>query len=164
MKKLVSIVLMVSMLAGMLGMLAGCGGPQGTVEEGATVVTLYAQNFEQWNNEYLQKRVEEFNQILDDGIQLEVKFFTDSAYNDALMVARENGTGLDLYMISYGNLWSEVENGRCVPLNDLLEQECFDDLTDAGKNLVTYDDKYYAYPTLIEASALLYYRKENEQL
>lgn len=101
MKKLVSIVLTLSMLAGLLGMLAGCSGPKGTVEEGATVVTLYAQNFEQWNNEYLEKRVEEFNQILDDGIQLEVKFFTDSAYNDALMVARENGTGLDLYMISY---------------------------------------------------------------
>lgn len=160
MKKFISIVLILSMMAGLIGMLSGCGGPTGTVEEGATVVTLYAQNFEQWSNEYLEKRKEEFNQNLTDGIQLEVKFFTDSAYNDAITVARENKSGLDLYMISYGNLWSEVENGRCVPLNDLLEQSCFDDLTDAGKNLVTYNDKYYAYPTLIEASALLYYRKD----
>ena len=50
MKKLVSIVLVLTMLTGLLGMLSGCGGPKGTVEEGATVVTLYAQNFEQWNN------------------------------------------------------------------------------------------------------------------
>ena len=87
MKKFLSVVLVVAMLAGLLGVLTGCGGKTGTVEEGATVITLYAQSFEQWSNDYLQMRVEEFNQILDDGIQLEVKFFTDSAYNDALMVA-----------------------------------------------------------------------------
>lgn len=160
MKKLLSIVLVLSMVLGLVGMLSGCDGKTGTVEEGATVVTLYAQSFEQWSNDYLQKRVDEFNQIMDDGIQLEVKFFTDSAYNDAITVARENGSGLDLYMISYGNLWSEVENGRCVALNDLLDQSCFDDLKDAAKDLVVYDGKYYAYPTLIEASALLFYRKD----
>lgn len=160
MKKLISLVLLLSMLLGTAGILSGCNNAPKTVEEGATVITLYAQNFELWSNEYLQKRVDEFNQIMDDGIQLEVKFFTDSAYNDAITVARENGTGLDLYMVSYGNLWTDVEYGRCVPLNDLLDQACFDDLTDAAKELVVYDGKYYAYPTLIEASALLFYRKD----
>ncbi len=160
MKKLISGILVLAMLAGVVAMLSGCGGETGTVEEGATVVTLYAQSFEQWSNDYLQKRVDEFNQIMDDGIQLEVKFFTDSAYNDAITVARENNSGLDLYMISYGNLWSEIENGRCVALNDLLDQSCFDDLTDAATDLVKYGDTYYAYPTLIEASALLFYRKD----
>lgn len=160
MKKLISLLLVLTMVVGVAGMFAGCDGESATVEEGATVVTLYAQSFEQWSNDYLQKRVDEFNQIMDDGIQLEVKFFTDSAYNDAITVARENGSGLDLYMISYGNLWSEVENGRCVALDELLEQSCFDDLKDAAKNLVVYDGKHYAYPTLIEASALLFYRKD----
>lgn len=32
MKKLVSIVLVLTMLTGLLGMLSGCGGPKGTVE------------------------------------------------------------------------------------------------------------------------------------
>lgn len=160
MKKMISVILVLSVMAGLLGMLSGCSGNTGNVEEGATVVTLYAQSFEQWSNDYLQKRVDEFNRIMDDGIQLEVKFFTDSAYNDAITVARENKAGLDLYMISYGNLWNEVENGRCVALNDLLEPSCFDDLTDAAKNLVLYGGNYYAYPTLIEASALLFYRKD----
>lgn len=160
MKKLVSVILVLTLLASISVVFAGCNNTPSSVEEGATVVTLYAQSFEQWNNDYLQKRVDEFNQNLTDGIQLEVKFFTDSAYNDAITVARENKSGLDLYMISYGNLWSEIENGRCVPLNDLLDQSCFDDLIDAATDLVKYDDKYYAYPTLIEASALLFYRKD----
>ena len=148
MKKLISLLLVLTMALGVAGLFAGCDGDTAAVEEGATVVTLYAQSFEQWSNDYLQKRVDEFNQIMDDGIQLEVKFFTDSAYNDAITVARENGSGLDLYMISYGNLWSEVENGRCVALDDLLEQSCFDDLKDAAKDLVVYDGKHYAYPAL----------------
>lgn len=160
MKKLISVILALSIVLSLCAALSGCSGNTGYVEEGATVVTLYAQSFEQWSNDYLQKRVDEFNQIMDDGIQLEVKFFTDSAYNDAITVARENKTGLDLYMISYGNLWSEVENGRCIALDDLLETSAFEDLTDAANNLVVYNDKHYAYPTLIEASALLYYRKD----
>lgn len=159
MKKAISILLLICILMS-VALMGGCDSEPAAVEEGATVVTLYAQSFEQWSNDYLQKRVNEFNQNLTDGIQLEVKFFTDSAYNDAITVARENNSGLDLYMISYGNLWGDVQNGRCEPLNDLLDQSCFDDLTDAAKELVVYDGKYYAYPTLTEASALLFYRKD----
>lgn len=160
MKKTISILLLLAMLLGAVGVFSGCTPEQSYVEEGATVVTLYAQSFEQWSNDYLQKRVNEFNSNLTDGIQLEVKFFTDSAYNDAITVARENQSGLDLYMISYGNLWGDVQNGRCVPLDDLLDAAYLEDLTDAAKELVSYNGKYYAYPTLIEASALLFYRKD----
>ncbi len=159
MKKLISWILVLTMTAGVLFMFSGCG-PTGTVEEGATKVVLYARGFDQWANDYLQEQVDEFNKIMDDGIQLEVKFFTDSAYNDAITVARENGSGVDLYMISYGNLWSDVQNKFCVPLNDLLDQAYFDDLTDAARQLVVYDETYYAYPTLIEPSAMLFYRKD----
>ncbi len=159
MKKLISVILVLAMALGIMGAFAGCGEKK-AVEEGATTVTLYARSFDQWANDYLQEQVDEFNQIMDDGIQLEVKFFTDSAYNDAITVARENGSGVDLYMISYGNLWSDVQNQLCVPLNDLLDQAYFDDLTDAAEALVVYDDTYYAYPTLIEPSALLFYRKD----
>lgn len=160
MKKTISMILILSLLLGAAGVFSGCDSESATVEEGATVVTLYAQSFEQWSNDYLNKRVDEFNQNMNDGIQLEVKFFTDSAYNDAITVARENASGLDLYMISYGNLWGEVMNGRCEPLNELLDAACFEDLTDSAKELVMYGDKYYAYPTLTEASALLFYRKD----
>lgn len=159
MKKIVSLLLLLSMLTGLV-CLAGCSGTQQAVEEGATVVTLYAQSFEEWINEYLKKRVDEFNADLTDGIQLEVKFFPDDAFTDAIKVARENKSGLDLYMVSYGNLWSDVKNGLCLPLDDLLDQKYFDDLTDNANELVSYNGKHYAYPTLTEASALLFYRKD----
>lgn len=160
MKKRITWVMSIVMILGLAGTFAGCGGEKANVEKDATVVTLYAQSFEDWSNEHLQRRVDEFNAIMDDGIQLEVKFFTDSAYNDAITVARENKTGIDLYMISYGNLYSDKRNGLCVPLTDLLKAEHFEDLTDAAKELVIYDGEYWAYPTLIEPSALLFYRKD----
>ena len=53
MKKIVSLLLLLSMLTGLV-CLAGCSGTQQAVEEGATVVTLYAQSFEEWINEYLK--------------------------------------------------------------------------------------------------------------
>ncbi len=159
MKKFLSLILVLAMAVGIMSAFVGCGEEQ-AVEEGATKIVLYARGFDQWANDYLQEQVNEFNKIMDDGIQLEVKFFTDSAYNDAITVARENGSGVDLYMISYGNLWSDVQNELCVPLNELLDQAYFDDLTDAARDLVIYGDTYYAYPTLIEPSAMLFYRKD----
>jgi len=77
MKKAISILLLICILMS-VALMGGCDSEPAAVEEGATVVTLYAQSFEQWSNDYLQKRVNEFNQNLTDGIQLEVKFFTDS--------------------------------------------------------------------------------------
>ena len=62
---------------------------KGNVEEGATKITVYAREFEQWAKEHLQGLVDEFNTNLEDGIQVNVKFYTQDTYADALTVARE---------------------------------------------------------------------------
>lgn len=159
MKKLMAVFLSLAMACGIGFAFAGCSG--GNVEEGATVITMYLQDFEDWNNEYMEDTAEEFNSIMDDGIQLEVRFFTDDAYTDALKVARENGTAPDIFMTSYGNLYSDtIATGYAAPLNDLLDQTYFDDIVDDVKALVSYEGNYYAYPQLLEPSALLFYRKD----
>jgi ABC-type glycerol-3-phosphate transport system substrate-binding protein len=75
------------------------------IEEDATVVTFYAQDFEDWSNEHLVKMRKQFNAIKDDGLQLDIKMYQDEAYSDALTVARENNSAPDIFMVSYGNIY-----------------------------------------------------------
>lgn len=147
--------------------LAACGSGGGSnVEEGATEIVVYLQDFEAWENSHTETMIEEFNSILDDGIQLVPRFFQDDAYPDALSSARANNAAPDIFMCSYGNLYGTVvAHDYAAPLNGLMQQEYLDDINDTVKPMVTFKDnegadKIYAYPQLTEASALLFYRKD----
>ena len=144
-------------------LLSGCGGGGGggsKVEENATTITMYLRNFEDWSNEYMNKRVKEFNDNLEDGIQLVVKFFEDEAYTDAFKVAKENHQAPDIFMCSYGNIYHDiVETGDGIPLNGVIKQEYIDDISANIKPMVTYGGNVYGYPQLSEPSSIFFYRK-----
>ncbi|HEY5503822.1 MAG TPA: extracellular solute-binding protein, partial [Sedimentisphaerales bacterium] len=141
--------------------LVACGNTGPYVEPGATTITMYAQDFEDWSNAHLDAMVDDFNAIKDDGIQLEVKSFQDEAYTDALKAARENGSAPDIFMTSYGNIYSTaVKPGYAAPLNDLLDQAYYDDIVDSVKNMITFDGTYYSYPQLTEPATVFFYRKD----
>ena len=161
MKRIGAICLSAVMALGAAALLAGCGGKSGTVEEGATVITMYCQDFEDWNNSWMDSMKDSFNSNLEDGIQLDIKYFQDEAYTDALKVARENNTAPDIFMTSYGNLYNDsIKTGYAAPLNELLDAKYFDDLLDNVKPMVSFQDQYYAYPQLMEPSTLFFYRKD----
>jgi len=131
------------------------------VEPGATTITMYAQDFQDWENAHIAEMVDDFNAIKDDGIQLEVKSFQDEAYTDALKAARENGSAPDIFMCSYGNLYSTaIKPGYAAPLNDLLDQAYYDDIVDSVKSMITFDGNYYSYPQLTEPATVFFYRKD----
>lgn len=136
------------------------GGEEIYVEEGATKVKVYAREFEQWAKNHLSKLVNEFNKDLTDGIQVEVQFYTQDAYSDALTVARENGKAPDLYMTTYGELYTNVQNNYCASLDDYLSDAAVDDILDTCKEMVTYNDSIYAYPWNMEPGSLFFYRKD----
>lgn len=139
--------------------LIGCGNGE-NYEEGATEITIYLQDFEEWINEHMKTVINEFNSIMDDGIQLVPRFFQDDAYPDALSSARENNAAPDIFMCSYGNLYGTVvSKNHAASLNSLLKQEYLDDIVDSVKPMVTFGDNVYAYPQLTEPSAMLFYRK-----
>ena len=142
-------------------MLASCGGGGGDPKEsGATIITMYLRNFEDWSNEYMNKRVKEFNSNLNDGIQLVVKFFEDEAYTDAFKVAKENHSAPDIFVCSYGNIYHDiVETGDGIPLETVIKQEYIDDISANIKPMVTYDGHLYGYPQLSEPSSIFFYRK-----
>lgn len=160
MKKFLSLVLCAVML---LSVLAGCDtGPdlEDTFPDDDRIkLTFYAREFEEWANSHVKDLVDRFNNDQDD-IYVSVKFFTGDTYSDALTVARENGKAPDVYMLEYGSLFTHAKNGYAAPLNDLLPQEALDDLLDNVKEMVTYKDKVYAYPWVLEPATLLFYRKD----
>lgn len=144
--------------------LSACGGNKESeviyVEEGATKITVYAREFEQWARDHLESLVNEFNKDLTDGIQVNVKFYTQDTYADALTVARENGKAPDLYMTTYGELYTNIQNKNATDISSYLSEAAKEDILDTALELVTYDDKVYAYPWNLEPGTLLFYRKD----
>jgi len=156
MKKLLKI-LLPTLIA--IPVLVGCGGNKGE-EEGATIVNMYLRDFEDWSNSYMQKRVDEFNSNMSDGIQLRVKFFEGEAYTDAYKVAKEAKQAPEIFMCSYGNIFNDlVETGDAVALDGLIEQKYLDDIADNVKPMVTYRNKIWSYPQLTEPASIFFYRK-----
>lgn len=137
----------------------GCGAKD-DIEPGATVVTVWLRDFEDWSNGVLKGVMDDFNKDKTDGLHIVYRFITDDSFGDALAAAQDNNAAPDIYQVSYTNLYSEVRNQTVLPLNELLPESAFADLKDSAKELVTYDNKYYAYPQLTEPSAVMYYRKD----
>lgn len=129
-------------------------------EEGATKVTMWVNDFEEWNNQLNIKQRMDFNDILDDGIQLEQVYIEGTSFEDLIRTARETNNEPDIYMVSYGNLYKEIQNGYVADLTELLEPSAFLDLQESVIPGVRYDNKFYAYPILTEPSSLLFYRKD----
>ena len=161
MKKLVSTLLTLIMSITVVATAVGCGPSEGDpVEAGATVITMYAYNFEEYQTTWYETQKKAFNSIMDDGLQLEVKYFDKNAYASALQVARENDQEPDIFWCAYGNLNNlVVKYDYAVDLQDYMPQECFDDLVDNLKAAVTYNGEIIAYPQYAEPSMMFFYRK-----
>lgn len=165
MKKKVAFLLALIMILSTCLSLTACQ-PGGTSsnknwEEGAVEVVMYAQDFEDYINNWMSEMADEFNKDMTDGINLTIKFFEDSSYFTAYEAARENGTVPDIFMVNYGNLYTRgILSGYATPLNDLIDPKYFDDIKDNVKDMMVYDGVYYSYPQLVEPSTMFFYRKD----
>ena len=142
------------------GTAAACGGNDDGPEEGATVVTVWLRDFEDWSNEVMTSIMDDFNKDKTDMLHISYRFISEDGFGDALAAAQDNGTAPDIYQVSYTNLYSEVRGNTILALDDLLPASSFEDLKDTAKELVVYDGHYYAYPQLTEPGAVMYYRKD----
>ncbi len=133
-------------------------------ESGATEVVMWIHDFEDWNNMLNFEQRKDFNDNLDDGIQLEQVLVDTDNFEDLIRSARETGNVPDIYMVSYGNLYKDVQNGYVTDLTSYFPQTAWDDLYSTAEYGIKYDGKYYAYPILMEPSTLLMYRKDLLQL
>lgn len=162
MKKWIALVLVLVMVLSACLALIGCQpAEKPNWEEGAVEVVMYAEDFEDYINNWMTDMANEFNKDMTDGINLTIKFFEDSNYYTAYEAARENGTVPDIFMVNYGNIYSRgIQSGYATPLNDLIDQKYFDDIKDNVKDMLIYDGVYYSYPQLVEPSSMFFYRKD----
>jgi multiple sugar transport system substrate-binding protein len=130
------------------------------VEKDATEVSLWVNDFEEWNNQINIKQRMDFNDIEDDGIQLNQNLIEVNSFEDLIRSARETNNVPDIYMVSYGNIYKEVQNGNIVDLTDYFSTDVWNDVLPIAKEAVSYDSKQYAFPILMEPSSLLFYRKD----
>ena len=148
--------------------LAGCVGPSDyPVEEGATVLKLWAHSFEDWADNLLTEQVKEFNSILDDGIQIDLKFYgDDNAYDTAIAAGFENDSVADIFMAQYDRIYTYLKAGYIAPVGDYLTEEEQNDFFDTAREEVTYIDpddgqeKLYACPWYLEPAMMFFYRKD----
>lgn len=169
MKKMTSFICILLMLAMVLPIFSGCdGGPgQQAEEEGATKIKLWARSFEDWADNLLQEQVDEFNQNMEDGIQIVLQFYgDDNTFDTAIAAGFENDTVADIFMAQYDRIYTYLKAGYIAPVGDYLTEEEQAGYIEAVREYVTYKDpadqteKMYAMPWYLEPSMMLFYNKE----
>ncbi|OMF22898.1 ABC transporter substrate-binding protein [Paenibacillus sp. FSL H8-0548] len=136
-------------------------GNDNTGEKPAEKVTIefWAQKFEDTTDAWFKKWTDEFNKT-HDNIQVKLQIVPGDAWAQKLKAAQAAGKAPDLMTMSYSGIAPAAKIGQIKPLNDLMDPAVFDDLYENIKEFVTVGDQFYAYPKLVEPSAVLYYRKD----
>lgn len=157
---LAALMLLVTILSGCNGTpdQSGGGDKTGTGSE-KVVVEFWAQKFEDTTDAWFKKWTEEFNKS-QDKIQVKLQIVPGDAWAQKLKAAQASGKAPDVLTMNYSNIAPSAKLEQIKPLNDLMKPESFDDLHDNVKDFVTVNGKYYAFPKLVEPSAVLYYRKD----
>ncbi len=129
-------------------------------EDGATEIKMWMMDFEEWENRINIYQRKLFNDNLSDGIQLSQTYIDSNSFDDLIRGAYESNSVPDIYTVSYGNLYKEINAGRAIDITNYFSEDVWNDLTDTAKEGVCYDDKYYGFPIVMEPSTLVAYRKD----
>lgn len=128
------------------------------VEEGATEISMWMMDFEEWENQINISQRKQINKNVEDGIQVTQRYVSSLDFDDLIRSAYESGDVPDIYMVSYGNIYKEVKAGRAIDITSYFDS--WNDLTEEATTGVNFEDKYYAYPIVMEPSTILAYRKD----
>lgn len=153
-------------------LLAGCSGtPEGgpadpgdpgedeDVPAGATQVTFWQNQFTDEENDWYEELVDEFNESQDE-IHVSLNVVPGDAWDQRLTAAQAAGNAPDVRTMNYGGISDAARTGQIASLADLIGAEAWDDVQDNVREMVSYEGEEYAYPLLVEPSAVLYYRTD----
>lgn len=126
---------------------------------GKVVIDFWAQKFEDTTDAWFKKWVGEFNKSQSE-VEVKLTIVPADAWDQKMKAAQAAGKAPDIRTINYGNVANAAKTGQLMALNDLMDSAAFDDLYDNMKDFVTANGQYYAYPKLVEPSAVMFYRKD----
>ncbi len=139
--------------------LSACGGGGSDATTGTTVVTFWQQKFEDYQQAWFKKYVDQFN-ASQSKVKVDLQVVPADTWAQKLKAAQAAGKAPDVATTSYGNVAPGVANGQFASLDELLPAAAFSDIKSNVKSFVTVGGKHYAYPMLVEPSTVLYYRKD----
>lgn len=168
MRKKVSL-LILSIVFVLTSILAGCsgnneaaggsGGETGGTSGEKVVIDFWANKFEETTDKWFKKWVDEFNKS-QDKIEVKLQIVPGDAWAQKLKAAQAAGKAPQVYTMNYSNIAPSVAKGQLMPLDDYTDSAIWEDLYDNVEEFVSVKGKHYAYPKLVEPSAVLYYRKD----
>ncbi|MGI5183551.1 ABC transporter substrate-binding protein [Dactylosporangium sp. CA-152071] len=140
--------------------LAGCSSDSGDdAGNGKTVVTFWQQKFEDYQQAWFKKYVDQYN-ASQTKVKIDYQVVPSDTWQQKLKAAQAAGKAPDVATTSYGNIAAGVAQGQYADLDGLLPADAFTDIKANVKSFVTIKGKHYAYPMLVEPSTVLYYRTD----
>ncbi|MCA1736172.1 MAG: sugar ABC transporter substrate-binding protein [Actinobacteria bacterium] len=129
------------------------------VPAGATEVIFWQTQFTDEENAWYEGVVDAFNQS-QDAIYVTHDIVPADAFEQRMTAAQAAGNAPDVRTVFYGSIAEQARTSQIIPLTDLISAEAWGDVSPNVLELVTVDGDQYAYPLLVEPSAVLYYRTD----
>lgn len=145
--------------------LAACGsGTPGqskddaAAADGRTTIEFWHRTFTPFENEWYAGIVKSYNEAQETYFVEDVEVPAD-AWDQRMKSAQAAGTMPDVYT-DPSTMDEGVRLGQFLALDDLLDAEQLENLTEQAKELVTVDGKVYGYPLLMEPQSALFWNKD----
>ncbi|ACQ79964.1 extracellular solute-binding protein family 1 [Beutenbergia cavernae DSM 12333] len=133
-------------------------GANGESGGGVVELEMWQTKFQDQEDEWYKTAVDEFNASQDE-IHINLTTVPGDAWEQKVTAAQAAGRMPDIYTMNYANVLPAAARGELTPIGDLLGDDAFADMEEAVLGSVTNgDDQVFAYPMLVEPSAMLYYR------
>lgn len=125
----------------------------------ATEVIFWQIQFTDEENQWYESVVAAFNESQDE-IHVSHEIVPGDAFDQRLTAAQAAGNAPDVRTVNYGVIGEEATTSQIISLTDLISVEAWEDVQPNVLEAVTVDGDQYAYPLLVEPSAVLWYRTD----
>ncbi|NUT45224.1 MAG: sugar ABC transporter substrate-binding protein [Thermoactinospora sp.] len=142
-----------------LALVAGCGGTPTQKPAGKAEIQLWQQKFTDQEDAWYKKAVSAFN-ASQDKVVLKHTIVPADAWEQKMKAAQAAGKAPDIYTLNYNKVPGFARTGQIQPLDKLIAADKWAGLQEEVLGSVEYKGAKYAYPMLVEPSAVLFYRKD----
>jgi multiple sugar transport system substrate-binding protein len=134
---------------------SGSAGAVGTSCSSPTTITFWQQKFEDYQQAWYKKYVDQFN-ASQNCVTVNYQVVPADTWTQKLQAAQAAGNQPDVVTTNYGNIKPGVAQGQFAPLDDYLPASAFADIKSNVAPFVTQGGKHWGYPMLVEPSTVLY--------
>lgn len=145
--------------SGTPGQPADTGGGGEDVPEGATTVEFWQLSFQEVENDWYTAVVDAFNSSQEE-VHVNLTQVPGDAWEQRMTAAQAAGNAPDMYTIAYNGVISAASTGQILSLSEHIGDDVWTDVQPEVLGSVSMGEDHYAFPMLVEPSAVLWYRTD----